>query len=148
MLNKLIFAHKVVLEPLLKQQSNAAELERALDEMSNKASEIDEKLEVLASLNASGIVSAKTSFEEHNKLQLELKKLQEKQQNLINSANGKSVQRIELEELYRFTKRSNMLTEWEELLFPRFADQVIVYNRQEVGFKLKCWLILKERLPE
>ena len=73
MLNKLIFAHKVVLEPLLKQQSNAAELERALDEMSNKASEIDEKLEVLASLNASGIVSTKTSFEEQNKLQLELK---------------------------------------------------------------------------
>ena len=148
MLNKLIFAHKVVLEPLLKQQSNAAELERVLDEISNKASEIDEKLEVLASLNASGIVSAKTSFEEHNKLQLELKKLQEKQQNLINSANGKSVQRIELEELYRFTRRSNMLTEWEESLFSRFADQVFVYNRQEVGFKLKCGLILKERLPE
>ncbi|EMX1593722.1 recombinase family protein, partial [Listeria monocytogenes] len=102
----------------------------------------------LASLNASGIVSTKTSFEEQNKLQLELKNLQEEQQKIINSANGKSTQRIELEELYRFTKRSNMLTEWEELLFSRFADQVIVYNRQEVGFKLKCGLILKERLPE
>lgn len=30
------------------------------------------------------------------------------------------------------------------IVLKSFADQVIVYNRQEVGFKLKCGLILKE----
>ena len=146
MINKLIFGYKVVLEPLLNASIESKNSKQELDEASIEMTKIEEKLEVLTSLNASSVVSAKTALEEQGKLQMELNKLQERQRKIMDSVNGTSTQRIELEQLYQFTKRIEMLTEWAEDLFSRFAERIIVYSRQEVGFELKCGLLLKERL--
>lgn len=148
MLNKLIFGYKMLLEPLINTPVKSKNSKQELDELSFEMTKIDEKLEVLASLNASGVVSAKTALEEQGKLQMELNKLQEKQCQIMDSVNGESTQHIELEQLYNFARKSEMLTEWDEDLFSRFAERIIVYSRQEVGFEFKCGLLLKERLEE
>lgn len=146
MLNKLILGHTIVLEPLINTPVEGKASKQELEKLSIEITKIDEKLEVLASLNASGVVSTKTALEEQGRLQMELNKLQEKQHKIMESVNGTSTQRIQLEQLHQFTKRSEMLTEWDEDLFLRFAELIVVYSRQEVSFELKCGLLLKERL--
>lgn len=39
-----------------------------------------------------------------------------------------------------------MQTEFDEALFTRFVQNVIVYSRTEIGFALKCGLTLRERI--
>ena len=39
-----------------------------------------------------------------------------------------------------------MITEFDEDLFTRFVDRVIVYSRMEIGFAMKCGLTLRERI--
>ena len=39
-----------------------------------------------------------------------------------------------------------MLTEFSDDIFNEFADSIIVYTRNCVGFRLKCGLTLKEEL--
>lgn len=51
-----------------------------------------------------------------------------------------------LSELLRFTEHSEMLTNFDESIFDTHVNKVIVYSRNEIGFKLKCGLTLKERI--
>ncbi|HFM6339610.1 TPA: recombinase family protein [Enterococcus faecium] len=148
MLNKLIFGHKLVLEPFMKSLNKAGANQEGLEVLADEIDKIQEKLEVLASLTASSILSTKVSLEEQSKLQQERAVAQEKQRLIIESVNGKSTQQIELEALYKFARMAEMLTDWDEDLFKKFTNSITVYNRQEVGFELKCGLLLKERLPE
>lgn len=132
----------------MKSLNKAGANQEGLEVLADEIDKIQEKLEVLASLTASSILSTKVSLEEQSKLQQERAVAQEKQRLIIESVNGKSTQQIELEALYKFARMAEMLTEWDEDLFKKFTNSITVYNRQEVGFELKCGLLLKERLPE
>jgi len=46
----------------------------------------------------------------------------------------------------RFADKSDMQAEYNDELFTQFVDRIIVYSRNEVGFELKCGLILRERM--
>ena len=39
-----------------------------------------------------------------------------------------------------------MQTEFDEALFTRFVQNIIVYSRTEIGFTMKCGLTLRERI--
>ena len=45
-----------------------------------------------------------------------------------------------------FTSRDEMLSEFDEKLFTAFVENIIVQSREEIIFRLKCGLKLKERL--
>lgn len=64
MLNKLIFGHKLVLEPFMKSLNKAGANQEGLEVLADEIDKIQEKLEVLASLTASSILSTKVSLEE------------------------------------------------------------------------------------
>ena len=52
----------------------------------------------------------------------------------------------ETEKLLHFLEAADMLNAYNEELFTSFVDSIIVYNRDCVGFKLKCGLTLREAL--
>jgi len=39
-----------------------------------------------------------------------------------------------------------MIDGFDEAIFNRYVENIIVYSQEELGFKLKCGLTLKERL--
>ena len=39
-----------------------------------------------------------------------------------------------------------MQTAFDDALFTRFVNNVIVYSRTEIGFAMKCGLTLRERI--
>lgn len=65
---------------------------------------------------------------------------------LQNSSGQASTRIAELQKLLHFTEHTDMLQEFRETLFTEYADHIIVYSREEVGFELKCGLTLRERM--
>ena len=65
-------------------------------------------------------------------------------QNLGNIESGLMLR--ETEKLLHFIEATEMLDAYDEELFTSFVDSIIVYNRNSIGFKLKCGLTLKEAL--
>ena len=53
---------------------------------------------------------------------------------------------LEITTLLRFAERASMIVTFDEGLFEKYVDSIIVHSRHEVEFKLKCGLNLKERM--
>ncbi|MDD3417644.1 MAG: recombinase family protein, partial [Lachnospiraceae bacterium] len=52
----------------------------------------------------------------------------------------------EIKELIKFLEKTSPMKEFEEESFLKFVSQITVYSREEIGFELKCGLLLKERM--
>ena len=50
--------------------------------------------------------------------------------------------------LIRFCSRNRMALKFNDNVFEDFVDVIVVNSREEIVFKLKCGLSLKERLVE
>ena len=48
--------------------------------------------------------------------------------------------------LLKYINNSTNFAEFDAEAFEAHVDHIVVYNRNEIGFALKCGLILKERL--
>jgi hypothetical protein len=51
-----------------------------------------------------------------------------------------------LKDILHYTSGASMITEFDEDLFTRFVDRIIVYSRTEIGFDMKCGPIFPERI--
>lgn len=65
---------------------------------------------------------------------------------IIAKISGGSKQKEALEDIPHYTSGASMLTEFDEDLFTRFVNRVIVYSRTEIGFDMKCGPIFQERI--
>lgn len=65
---------------------------------------------------------------------------------LAGSATDDNAKVSELNSLLRFVEKSNMLLCFDVELFSRHVSCIVVNSRQEVGFELKCGLMLRERM--
>ena len=148
MMNKLITFREEVLEPLLHVSSNNKKVATAIADIDRLIRELESKLEVLSTLALSGMITTNIMMQERLRFQTELTTLKDKRKQLIQQSNGNSKQVLELKKLLKFVRKADPFTEWEEDLFSDFTKSVVVYNRKEVGFVLKCGLTLRERLPE
>ena len=145
MLNKLIFAHEYILDPLiekLKQGINTAELE----EIEKKMEENKENINVLIGLMAKGYLEPAVFNKEYNKLKLQGEKLKEKKEMLSFYDNGSMSKLSEVIELKKFASTVSCVQDFDEGLFEQFVDTITVFSPSEIGFNLKCGLILKERV--
>ena len=48
--------------------------------------------------------------------------------------------------LLKYAENAEMLTAFDEELFEKFVNRIVVFSRNEIGFELKCGLTLRERL--
>lgn len=65
---------------------------------------------------------------------------------IIAKISGGSKQKEALEDILHYTSGASMLTEFDEDLFTRFVNRVIVCSRMEIGFDMKCGPIFRERI--
>jgi len=148
MLNKLVFSHKVVLQPLLNDLITTSDTERLrqISEIENKIEKNVEQKKVLTDLMASVKLSPAVFKKVSNELHTEAEMLNKKKESLLYSMNGKHGKVEELKLLMQFTAKNNMVTEFTEELFIDYVERVTVLSRAEVMFELKCGLNLKEKL--
>lgn len=148
MMNKLIFAHQVVLRPLLRSLQGVNDKDRLLQiqEYERKLEKNMEQRQVLISLMASGILEPALFNSENNTLIQEKEMLETEKNKLMHSVSGDRTKFDALEKLIKYVSGSEMLKEYEDEVFLAHVDKITVVSREEIIFLLNCGLELRERM--
>ncbi len=148
MMNKLIFGHQAVLKPLLSglRGMNSDAGIKKIGEFEKRLEEIAEQRKVLVGLLSKGYLEPAVYNKGNNELLQEAERIQKQKVSLMRFLSSDSRNLSEVSALLNFVSKADMLTAFDGELFTRFTERIHVYSRTEIGFELKCNLILKERL--
>ena len=148
MMNKLTFGHQEILKPLMRSLRGLDDKDRLIqiNVMGRKIEENADKKQTLATLMAQGLLDAAVYNSASQNLMVEEQELKDRKEELMNNIGGDKTKVRELQALMDFTSKGEMLTEFDEELFTAFVEKIIVQSREEITFRLKCGLNLKERL--
>ena len=148
MMNKLIFAHKEVLQPLLSSLRSISQKDAV-----SRLSELDERLEknaerqnTLTTLMTRGYLDQALFTQESNDLLTEAQALTEEKEHLVFSVNGEMKKTEKLADLICFCSRGEVLTKFDGDYFSQYVERVVIHERTTAAFELKCGLTLKERI--
>lgn len=148
MLNKLIFARDKVLLSYANSLKNAQRTEY-LDELNaieEALEQIQQKRQQVTQLFTRGYLDPAIYAQQNDALRKQSEQLTVQKDAITARVSGGDKQKKALEDILHFTARAEMQTEFDEDLFTRFVDRVIVYSRTEIGFAMKCGLTLRERI--
>ena len=145
MLNKLIFAHEHIFDPLIEKLKQGIDIPE-IREIEKKIEENKDSINVLIELMARGYIEPAVFNKEYNKLKLQGEKLKEHKQILSFYDNGSVSKLTKLIELKKFTSTVSCVKDFDEGLFEQFVDTITVFSPTEIGFNLRCGLILEERV--
>ena len=82
----------------------------------------------------------------NNELLQEAEQWQHQKDSLVDFLNDDNKTVHETRELLQYTCKAKMLAGFDEAVFQQFVEQILVYSRTNIGFKLKCGITLRERL--
>lgn len=148
MMNKLIFAREKVLQDLQRniRKETHKEIFRRGDEIDAALEKNREKGETLTTIMTKGYIEPAMFTQEMNALSAEADALTDEREQLILSVDGDTKKAEALNEIIRFTGRTEKLTEYDPEVFSAFVEQITVHSREELTFHLKCGLNLRERI--
>ncbi|WKB36405.1 hypothetical protein QS257_04630 [Terrilactibacillus sp. S3-3] len=72
--------------------------------------------------------------------------LKDQKEALSRSINGGMTMVAEVEQLLKYVAKAEFIDCFDEKLFNRYVEKIIVFSQVEIGFKMKCGVTLKERL--
>ena len=148
MMNKLIFARDKVLLPF----SNAlktAEKAEYLDEFTALEEGLEKNLQKrqqITQLFTKGYLDPAVYAQQNDELLKASARITAEKDAIIAKISGGSKQKEALEDILHYTSGASMMTKFDEELFTRFVDRVIVYSRTEIGFDMKCGPVFRERI--
>lgn len=148
MMNKLIFARDKVLLPYANSLKNAERTEY-LDELNTIEEAMEQnqqKRQQVTQLFTRGYLDPAIYAQQNDELIKQSEQLNARKDAITARVSGGDKQKKALEDILHFTARAEMQTEFDEDLFTRFVDSVIVYSRTEIGFAMKCGPTLRERI--
>jgi len=148
MMNKLIFAHRIILKPYvdaLKNMSTDDSLRR-IQEIETLLAQNTEKRETLTRLMTQGIIDQILFNKETNELLSQADSFRSEINALKNTVSGDVTKVTEATALLRFAEKGGMIPAFDEELFEKYVNRIIIRSRNEACFELKCGLTLKERM--
>jgi site-specific DNA recombinase len=148
MMNKLIFAHRIILKPYvdaLKNMSTDVSLRR-IQEIETLLAQNTEKREMLTRLMTQGIIDQILFNKETNELLSQADSFRSEIDALKNTISGDVTKVTEATVLLRFAEKGGMIPAFDEELFEKYVNRIIIRSRNEACFELKCGLTLKERM--
>ena len=148
MLNKLIFARDKVLLPYSNSLKNT-ERKEYLDELNAIEEALEQnrqKQQQVTQLFTRGFLDPAIYAQQNDELRKQSEQQNARKDAITARVSGGDKQKKALEDILHFTAGAKMQTEFDDALFTRFVNNVIVYSRTEIGFALKCGLTLRERI--
>lgn len=148
MMNKLTYGRSRILLPLseklrISQNGGASDRLLEIDDLLEKNAE--RKLRI-TQFYSKGLLDPAVYAEEVNALAEEAQTLAKEKDALMATAGGNKEQQEALSELLKFTVQGGTLTEFDEALFTKHVDHIIVFERTEIGFAMKCGPVFRERI--
>jgi hypothetical protein len=148
MMNKLIFAHRLILKPYaesLKRNSTSQTLSR-IQQLETSLAENADKRKTLTKLMAQGFIDQVIYSQQTTELLSQADAIRKKIDALKNTTSNETTVLMQAEELLHFTEKSPMLETFDEELFTQFVERVVIRSRHKAAFELKCGLTLAERM--
>ena len=148
MMNKLAFSKKLILEPLYDSISKVREecdLER-ISAIDKRMEQLIEERNTLIALMTKGFLEPALFNKERNSLDSEMKNLTTEKTNLVMSFTSGISNVDEIKELLNYVSTDKFDGNYTDESFDNFVENIIVNSRDELTFKLKCGLSLKERV--
>lgn len=148
MMNKLIFANQTVLKPLLfsLRGVNADDGMERIGELEKSLEENRRQQEMLVSLMSKGYLEPAVYKKSNNELLREAERIQHQKDSVSRLLSCDSQYLTEVSELLQYCTKAKMLRGFDGELFSRFVERIHVYEREKIGFEMKCGITLKERL--
>lgn len=148
MMNKLAFSRRIVLEPLYDSITKIGEecdLER-IDAIDKRMEQLTEERNTLIVLMTKGFLEPALFSKERNALDIEIKNLTTEKTNLVMSFTNGISQADEVKALVDYVSKDKFNGNYTDEAFENFVDNIIVNSRDELTFRMKCGLSLKERV--
>lgn len=148
MINKLIFAHSMILKPYVETLQNGCTDApmRRIQQIQTLLLENAEQREPLTKLMAQGYIDQILYNEENNTLLSQADRYRQEMDTLSKAIGGDGAHVTAAKDLLRYVEKAVMLTDFDEALFENTVDRIKVLSREEIAFELKCGLTLKERM--
>ena len=148
MMNKLIFSQKQLLKPFVEELRGAngkANIQR-VQELEQRLEKNKEQEKVLANLMTSGYLDTALITRIRNEIQTEYDFIQSEKSAIAERIHGSLAHVKEAQQLLRFAEKADELVTFEESIFLDYVNEIRVLSRNEIEFRLKCGLKIKERL--
>lgn len=148
MMNKLVFAQRRILKPYIEalQNSPVDTPMKRIQELQTSLAENTEKRETLSRLMAQGIIDQVLYNRETNVLLSKAANYKREMEALSSNISSSASTLAAANDLLHFAEKGVMLDAFDDELFTRHVDRIIVVSREEVSFELKCGLSLHERM--
>jgi len=148
MMNKLAYSRKIILGPLYDSISKIREecdLER-IDAIDKRMEKLTEERNTLIGLMTKGFLEPALFSKERNSLDSEIKNLTTEKTNLVMSFTTGTSQADEVKAFLDYVSADKFIGSYTDEAFENFVENIIVNSRDELTFKMKCGLSLKERV--
>ena len=148
MMNKLIFARRQVLEPYIRnlESLDTETADKEIGEIDEKYSALLKQQAAIMQLAADGVLDPSTCQKELADLNDKKNDLGSKKASLTMAISNNYKFTTEAGRLLRYLRDHNITREMDENAFLEFVDEIAVYSRNMIGFRLSCGLELKEEL--
>lgn len=148
MMNKLRFGNDLVLKPLLVSicTSNAKKNEFDIEKIEKAMLDNEEQRKQMNSLLTKGYLELSVFYDAHNKLVTEYEELVSKRDMILRMNESGYTIESSIKELVEFLGKSDIMTEFDDDIFKRFIEKIIMKSREEIVFEFKFGLKLTERL--
>lgn len=148
MMNKLAFSRKLILEPLYKALSQIDEKSdlKRISVIDKSLEQLTEERNTLIGLMTKGFLEPVLFKKERNVLDAEISSLTTEKTNLVTSFTDGTSQADEVKALLDYVSGKAFVGEYTEKAFEKYVENIIVNTRDELTFKLKCGLSLKEEV--
>jgi site-specific DNA recombinase len=148
MMNKLVYAHRIILKPYVDALKNTSSDDslRRIQEIQTLLAQNTEKRETLTKLMTQGIIDPILFNKETNELLSQADSFRDEINALKNAVSGDVTKVTAATALLHFTEKGGILQEFDDDLFNKYVNRIIVRSRNEVRFELKCGLTLRERM--
>lgn len=148
MINKLIFAKSQVMGTYVKSLENldTGTVDKEIKEIDEKYSALLKQQTTITQLAADGILDPSTFQTEIAKLNDEKNNLSSRKASLTMVVSNNYKYTAEAGRLLKYLRGHSITREMDEDAFTEFVDEIAVYSRNEIGFRLSCGIELKEEL--
>ena len=148
MMNKLAYSRKIILEPLydaISKNQEECDLER-IDAIDKRMEQLTEERNTLIGLMTKGFLEPALFSKERNALDSEMKNLTTEKTNLVMTFTSGTSQEDEVKALLEHVSKDKFDGNYTDEVFKKFVENIIVNSRDELTFRMKCGLSLKERV--
>lgn len=148
MWNRLYSGRNMILKPLVKELRNCDDSIQQAEEakIEIQMQKHYEQVQVLTELMSKGYLEPALFNEKNNLLQMEIVRLREQRAAMLRDMESERSAIYKTERLLKHLSKAGIQEEYCDELFLEHTVGITVFSPTEVGFRLKCGLVLRERM--